>query len=36
MKRDTASGDSFDVATITEEGYRQLGEEEKKNILRSS
>ena len=36
MKRDTASGDSFDMATITEEGYRQLGEEEKKNILRSS
>jgi proteasome beta subunit len=36
MKRDTASGDSFDMATITEDGYCQLGEEEKKNILRSS
>lgn len=33
MKRDTASGDSFDVSIITKEGYRELGEEEKKNVL---
>ncbi len=33
MKRDTASGDSFDVSIITREGYRELGEEEKKSIL---
>ena len=36
MKRDTASGDSFDVATITEKGYRELGDEEKKKILGGS
>jgi len=30
MKRDSASGDSFDVATITAKGYRELDEEEKK------
>jgi proteasome beta subunit len=30
MKRDSASGDSFDVATITVKGYRELDEEEKK------
>ena len=34
MKRDTASGDSFDVATITEKGYRELVDEEKKSQLR--
>jgi proteasome beta subunit len=33
MKRDSASGDSFDVALVTEEGYRELSEEDKKNIL---
>jgi len=33
MKRDTASGDSFDVSVITLEGYRELNEEEKKSIL---
>jgi proteasome beta subunit len=33
MKRDSASGDSFDVAVISKEGYRELGEEEKKQIL---
>jgi proteasome beta subunit len=33
MKRDSASGDSFDVAVINEEGYRQLTPEEKKKIL---
>ncbi len=30
MKRDSASGDSFDVALITAKGYRELEEEEKK------
>jgi proteasome beta subunit len=33
MKRDSASGDSFDVAVIAKEGYRELSEEEKKAIL---
>jgi proteasome beta subunit len=33
MKRDSASGDSFDVAVISKEGYRELNEEEKKRIL---
>src|SRR5713101_2107668 len=33
MKRDSASGDSFDVALITKEGYRELTEDEKKHIL---
>jgi len=33
MRRDTASGDSFDVALVTEEGYRELSEEEKRAIL---
>jgi len=32
MKRDSASGDSFDVAVITNEGYRELSDEEKKRI----
>ena len=36
MKRNTASGDSFDVAVITEKGYRELVDEEKKNILGGS
>ncbi|HDI42650.1 MAG TPA: archaeal proteasome endopeptidase complex subunit beta [Candidatus Bathyarchaeota archaeon] len=36
MKRDIASGDSFDVAIISEEGYRELTEEEKKKILDES
>jgi proteasome beta subunit len=36
MKRDAASGDSFDVAVVTREGYREVGEEEKKTLaLRS-
>ncbi len=35
MKRDVASGDSFDVAVITREGYRELTEEEKKVLLAS-
>jgi proteasome beta subunit len=29
MKRDSASGDSFDVALITEEGFRELTDKEK-------
>ena len=33
MKRDTASGDSFDVAIIDEKGFKELSEEEKKKIL---
>ncbi|MEM2942623.1 MAG: archaeal proteasome endopeptidase complex subunit beta [Candidatus Bathyarchaeia archaeon] len=36
MKRDAASGDSFDVAVVTKEGYREVSEEEKKTLaLRS-
>jgi proteasome beta subunit len=34
MKRDVASGDSFDVAVIKKEGYRALSEEEKQAILK--
>ena len=33
MKRDTASGDSFDMVVIDGKGYRELSEEEKRNIL---
>jgi proteasome beta subunit len=33
MKRDSASGDSFDVAVISKDGYRELTEQEKKGIL---
>lgn len=33
MKRDVASGDSFDVAVITSEGYRELSQEEKGALL---
>lgn len=33
MKRDSASGDSFDVALITPSGYQELSEDEKKKIL---
>jgi proteasome beta subunit len=33
MKRDSASGDSFDVAVISKEGYKELAEDEKKRIL---
>ena len=32
MKRDSASGDSFDVVTITRDGYRELTDDEKKHI----
>jgi proteasome beta subunit len=34
MKRDVASGDSFDIAVINKEGYRALSEEEKQAILK--
>jgi len=33
MKRDAASGDSFDVAVIDKDGYRELGDEEKGKII---
>ncbi len=33
MKRNTASGDSFDVAIIDKDGYRELGDKEKERIL---
>ncbi len=33
MKRDTASGDSFNVAVIDSSGYKELTEEEKKQLL---
>ena len=36
MKRDAASGDSFDVAIINESGFRELSDEEKKKILEGS
>lgn len=32
MKRDAGSGDSFDVAVVTKEGYRELTAEEKKSL----
>ena len=33
MKRDSASGDSFNVAVIDSKGYRELSEKEKKQLL---
>jgi len=33
MKRDSASGDSFDVALVTDRGYEELSDDEKKRIL---
>jgi len=36
MKRDAASGDSFDVAIIDENGFKELSDEEKKKILEGS
>lgn len=33
MKRDVASGDSFDIVVITESGFRELSAEEKRAIL---
>ncbi|MGB9676544.1 MAG: archaeal proteasome endopeptidase complex subunit beta [Candidatus Bathyarchaeales archaeon] len=35
MKRDAASGDSFNVAVIDSNGYRELDEKEKKKLLSS-
>jgi proteasome beta subunit len=32
MKRNTASGDSFDVAIIDDKGYRELADEEKEKL----
>ena len=36
MKRDSASGDSFDVVVITREGFKELSEDEKKKFLEVS
>jgi len=36
MKRDAASGDSFDVSIIDKKGYRELNEKEKRNIIANS
>jgi proteasome beta subunit len=36
MKRDAASGDSFDVSIIDKNGYRELNEKEKKGIMATS
>jgi len=36
MKRDIASGDNYDIALITKDGYRSLSAEEKKEILAGS
>jgi proteasome beta subunit len=36
MKRDIASGDNYDIAVITKQGYRALSTEEKKGILGGS
>ena len=33
MKRDTASGDSFDIAVINQDGFRELTKEEKLALL---
>jgi proteasome beta subunit len=35
MKRDVASGDSFDVVVIDDKGFRELSQEEKQKILNS-
>jgi len=32
IKRDAATGDSFDIVTVTKEGYRELNEDEKKAL----
>ncbi len=36
MKRDAASGDSFDMSIIDGEGYRELSEPEKRGVLEGS
>ncbi len=33
MKRDVGTGDSFDVAVVTKEGYRELSSEDKKKFF---
>jgi proteasome beta subunit len=33
MKRDSASGDNFNIVVIDNKGYRELGEKEKKQLL---
>jgi proteasome beta subunit len=33
MKRDIGSGDSFDIVTVTKNGYQELSEEEKRRFL---
>ncbi|MCK4243410.1 archaeal proteasome endopeptidase complex subunit beta [Candidatus Bathyarchaeota archaeon] len=33
MKRDIGSGDSFDVATVTKEGYKELSDQDKTKFL---
>ncbi len=35
MKRDAASGDSFDIAIVTSEGYKELKESEKSHLAES-
>jgi len=35
MKRDAGSGDSFDVAVVTKEGYRELNTQEKEAVTAS-
>lgn len=35
MKRDAASGDSFDVAVVTKEGYQELNAQEKEAVTAS-
>jgi proteasome beta subunit len=36
MRRDSASGDSFDVSIIDKKGYRELNEKEKRTIAAGS
>jgi len=36
MKRDAASGDSFDISIIDKKGYRELTEKEKRNVMAGS
>lgn len=36
MKRDTASGDSFDVVIIDENGFKELSDDEKESIAKDS
>jgi proteasome beta subunit len=33
MRRDAASGDSYDVSIIDKKGYKELNDKEKRNIL---